>query len=110
MALGHCASWDASLAEAIIVADGLSVLTVSLAHSKDEPVKCASAWALGQAGKHCPTHAQAVAESGALLALTGQESADSTGGGDLPGKCSKAACAVISQLATLPALDALLRM
>lgn len=106
MALGHCCDWSPALAEAVIVSDGLSVLTVALAHNKEEPVKCAAAWALGQAGKHCPAHAQAVAESGALLALTGQENNDT----DLARKCIKAACAIIAQLATLPALDALLRM
>ena len=109
MALGHCCAWSPALAESVIIADGLAALTVSLAHNAEEPVKCAAAWALGQAGRHCPGHAQAVAESGALLALTGLELAPG-GSADLAAKCSKAACTVIAQLAALPALDALLRM
>lgn len=109
MALGHSCAWSQDLAEAVIIADGLNVLTVCLAHNKEEPVKCAAAWALGQAGKHCATHAQAVAESGALLALTGLE-VSGEGWADLALKCCKAACTIISQLASLPALDALLRM
>jgi hypothetical protein len=111
MALGHiCAGGGAAaLAEAVIAAGALTALTVAIAHNQEEPVKCAAAWAVGQAGRHGPLQAQAVTESGALLALTGLEVAP-TSSPDLALKCSKAACSVISELDSLPALDALLRM
>jgi hypothetical protein len=109
MALGHISAGSSSLAEAVIDAGALTALTVSIAHNPEESVKCAAAWAVGQVGRHGPLQAQAVTESGALLALTGLEVAPSSSP-DLALKCSKAACSVISGLDSLPALDALLRM
>jgi hypothetical protein len=109
MALGHICAGSAVLAEAVIGAGALTALTVAIAHNPEEPVKCAAAWAVGQAGRHGAGQAQAVTESGALLALTGLEVAP-TSSPDLALKCSKAACSVIAELESLPALDALLRM
>jgi len=109
MALGHICADSSALAEAVINAGALNALTVAIAHNPEEPAKCAAAWAVGQVGRHGPLQAQAVTESGALLALTGLEVAPSSSS-DLALKCSKAACNVISKLESLPALDALLRM
>ena len=82
---------------------------MAVAHNPEEPTKCAAAWAVGQAGKHGALQAQAVAESGALLALMGLEVAPASSA-DLAAKCSRAACAVVKELGSLPALDALARM
>jgi hypothetical protein len=109
MALGHMCSLSEALAEAVIVSGGLTAITVALAHNLDETVKAAAAWAIGQAGKHRSEHAQAVAESGALLALMQLESKP-TSSPDLMKKCGTAACAIVAELASLGPLDALLRM
>jgi hypothetical protein len=109
MALGYLCSFTAPLAEAVIACGGLAALTAAVANGGAEPVQCAAAWALGQAGRHCAAHSQAVAESGALLALAGLEVAPQSSA-DLASKCGRAAAAVVAQLAALPALDALLRM
>ena len=109
MALGHLSAATSSLAESVINAGGLTALAVVIAHNPEEPAKCAAAWAVGQIGRHSPLHAQAVAESGALLALTGLEVA-ATSSADLAAKCCKAVSSVIAELSSLPALDALLRM
>lgn len=109
MALGHLCSFTAALAEAVITWGGLAVLTPVLAASGIEPVQCAAAWAVGQAGRHGASHAQAVGESGALLALASIEISPQASP-DLAAKCCKAASSVVAQLASLPALDALFRM
>ena len=109
VALGYLCAGSPALAEVVISAGGLTALAGAIAHNKEEPAKCAAAWAVGQAGHHGTTQAQAVAESGALLALTELEIAP-TSSQDLATKCSKAACSVIAELSALPSLDALLRM
>lgn len=109
MALGYLCAGSPALAEVVIASGGLTALAVAIAHNKEEPAKCAAAWAVGQAGRHGSTQAQAVAESGALLALTELEIAPSSSE-DLAAKCNKASCSVIAELTALPSLDALLRM
>lgn len=109
MALGHLSACSPSIADAVIAAGGLTVLTVAVAHSKDDPVKAAAAWGLGQAGKHGPLQAQAVAESGAMLALTGLCITPNTST-DVLSKCNNAAKLIIGRLDSMPVLDALLRM
>ena len=109
MAVGHIGAATPVLAEQVINADGLRCLATCIAHHPDEPAKCAAAWAVGQIGKHSSMHSQAVAESGALLALTGLEAAP-TSTPELRAKCSKAAYLVIGNLNSMPALDALLRI
>jgi hypothetical protein len=108
-AVGWILAASRELADAAIAAGGLTALAVAVAHNPEEPAKCAAAWAVGQAGKHGALQAQAVAESGALLALTGLEVAPASSA-DLAAKCSKAACTVIKEIGSLHALDALLRM
>ena len=134
--MGYLCSFSPALAEAVVARDGLAALTSALGASGTEPVQCAAAWALGQAGRHraahaqvsacftvppcaarpslqsrplCATPAQAVAESGALLALAGLEVSPQSSE-DLGAKCGRAAAAVVAKLESLPALDALARM
>ena len=69
-------------------------------------MKSATAWALGQLGRHTPDHAKAVADTGVLpLLVTLENDAHSTE--DLKGKCRKALKAVVAKLTFMPALDAL---
>ena len=69
-------------------------------------MKSASAWALGQLGRHTPDHAKAVADTGVLPLLVTIEN-DTRSSEDLKGKCRKALKAIVAKLIFMPALDAL---
>jgi hypothetical protein len=69
-------------------------------------MKSASAWALGQLGRHTPDHAKAVADTGVLPLLVTIEN-DTHSTEDLKGKCRKALKAIVAKLTFMPALDAL---
>ena len=93
----------------VISLGGLLELTVALAHNDQKGIKIAAAWALVQAASHSADQAQAVAESGALLAMhaIGQvENVEKA----LVTKCNEAACTIIHQLESMPALIAILNL
>ena len=69
-------------------------------------MKSATAWALGQLGRHTPDHAKAVADTGVLPLLVTLEN-DTHSTEDLKGKCRKALKAIVAKLTFMPALDAL---
>lgn len=69
-------------------------------------MKSATAWTLGQLGRHTPDHAKAVADTGVLPVLVTLEN-DAHSTEDLKGKCRKALKAVVAKLTFMPALDAL---
>lgn len=69
-------------------------------------MKSATAWALGQLGRHTPDHAKAVADTGVLPVLVTLEN-DTHSTEDLKGKCRKALKAIVAKLTFMPALDAL---
>ena len=69
-------------------------------------MKRATAWALGQLGRHTPDHAKAVADTGVLPLLVTLEN-DTHSSEDLKGKCRKALKAIVAKLTFMPALDAL---
>lgn len=78
----------------------------ALSEEAEDHMKSATAWALGQLGRHTPDHAKAVADTGVLpLLVTLENDAHSTE--DLKGKCRKALKAIVAKLTFMPALDAL---
>lgn len=107
--IGYICGKNDTLADSVISAGGLHELTVALAHNDQGDIKIAAAWALAKAASHGPQQAQAVAESGALLAMhaIGQiENADDK----LISNCSEAASSIIGRLESMPALIALLSL
>ena len=68
MNLGYIAAFGETLAAAVVLAKGVTPLAQAL-NDKQEHVKAAAAWALGQIGRHSPEHAKMVAEQGVLLRL-----------------------------------------
>jgi hypothetical protein len=63
MALGYIAAYSETLALAVIVAKGIIPLKDALVNEKEDHVKAAAAWSLGQLGHHTPQHAQALAQA-----------------------------------------------
>jgi len=108
MALGYISAFSETMAKVVIDAKGIPPLLQALSESSEEHVKAASAWALGQIGKHSPEHAKAVAEAGGLGKLQ-----DVMTKATLPEdqKVAKTALKSIVQRCTdesLPALESLL--
>lgn len=104
MALGYIGAFSETLATAVIASDGIGPLFAALSDEPEDHVKSASAWSLGQIGRHTPDHAKAVADSGALSRLVAigasQRSSD-----DLRSKCARALRFIIEKLTDLRALD-----
>lgn len=69
-------------------------------------MKSATAWSLGQIGRHTPDHAKALADTGVLPVLVALEN-DAHSSEDLKGKCRKALKAIVAKLTFMPALDAM---
>ena len=108
MALGYIAAFPETLALSVIVSKGLQPLYESLMEQEDH-VKSASAWSLGQIGRHSPDHAKAVAEIGTLPKLV-DTFVDDRSSDDLKNKCKRALKAVVEKLTHIASLDTLVRM
>lgn len=68
MALGYIAAFSETLALAVIAEKGLAPLVMAVAEEPEDHLKSATAWSLGQIGRHTPDHAKAVADTGGLWA------------------------------------------
>ena len=85
---------------------GLQIpLAAALANEPEDHMRAASAWTVGQIGRHTPDHAKAVADAGALQSLVQWENATDSSE-DLRSKCKKSLKAIVAKLTDLPALDA----
>jgi hypothetical protein len=93
---------------AIIVHKGVGVVKDALIGEKDDHVKVACVWTLGQLGRHTPDHSKALTEGGCLapmvVLLSHPESSD-----DLRLKCKRALKAVVLKCTDAAALAPLLR-
>jgi len=106
MALGYIAAFSETLALSVVAEKGLPPLVSALREEAEDYMKSASAWSLGQVGRHTPDHAKAVADTGVLPQLVTLE-ADPASSEDLRTKCKRSLKAVVAKLTHLPALDAL---
>lgn len=106
MALGYIAAFSETLALAVIAEKGLPPLVAALADEREDHMRSATAWALGQIGRHTPDHAKAVADTGVLVEIASLEG-DAGSSEDLKTKCRRGLKAVVAKLTHLPALDAL---
>lgn len=107
MMLGYVAAHAEKLAMAVIVSKAVNQLAIALSEEKEDHVKAASAWALGQIGRHSPEHAKAVAVANVLPRLLhlylNENSSD-----DLQLKSKKALKNILQKCTHLPALEPLL--
>jgi hypothetical protein len=109
MALGYIAAFSETLALTVIALEGLSPLLDALTTEVEDHIKSASAWSLGQIGRHTPNHAKAVAEKNVLHALVSGFISKSSSE-DLQTKCKKAIKGICDRLTFFPALDSLMQV
>jgi len=107
MMLGYVAAHAEKLAMAVIVSRAVNQLAIALAEEKEDHVKAAAAWSLGQVGRHSPEHSKAVAVANVLPRLLhlylNENSSD-----DLQLKSKKALKNILQKCTHLPALEPLL--
>lgn len=108
MALGYIAAFSEAMALAIIVGKGVGALKDALINEKEDHIKAATVWTLGQIGRHTPDHAKALAEGGVFAPLVvlflRPDSSD-----DLKLKCKRALKGVLVKCTDAQALAPLLR-
>ena len=109
MALGYLASWSPELSTAVITSNALPPLVDALEHEEQDHLKGASAWSLGQIGKHTSVHAKEVALVGTMLHLVMCVKAKSSSE-DLQKKCELSIKIIVNHLDYSPALDSLLNV
>lgn len=107
MALGYIAAFSDTLALAVIVHQGLLPLKDALMNESEDYIKAASAWTLGQIGRHTPDHAKALAQADIYRKLI-DIYADASATDDLKSKAERALKATIQKCTHLPALEPLL--
>jgi len=108
MALGYIAAFSETLAQAVIASKGIAPLYAALAEEPEDHLKSASAWSLGQIGRHSPDHAKAVADAGVLPKLVATLASEASSD-DLQTKCKRALKFVVEKLTDLGALDKVLQ-
>merc|ERR1711939_625998 len=103
MTLGYVSAFSETLALAVIVSKGIPPLVNALVTEPEDHIKSASAWSLGQIGRHSPDHAKALADANVLLKLLAvfmhPESSD-----DLRTKAKRALKSIIEKCLQLGAL------
>eukprot|EP00811_Abedinium_folium_P007245 NODE_16684_length_983_cov_3.262850.p1 GENE.NODE_16684_length_983_cov_3.262850~~NODE_16684_length_983_cov_3.262850.p1 ORF type:complete len:211 (+),score=73.93 NODE_16684_length_983_cov_3.262850:38-670(+) len=108
MTLGYIAAFADTLALSVIVSKGIAPLKDALINEPEDHLKAASAWSLGQIGRHSPDHARFLAEADLLRRLLAvylhQDSSE-----DLQTKAKRALKGVIQKCTLLPALEPLLQ-
>eukprot|EP00820_Chromera_velia_P018706 Cvel_27693.t1-p1 / transcript=Cvel_27693.t1 / gene=Cvel_27693 / organism=Chromera_velia_CCMP2878 / gene_product=Sperm-associated antigen 6, putative / transcript_product=Sperm-associated antigen 6, putative / location=Cvel_scaffold3496:6466-11229(+) / protein_length=470 / sequence_SO=supercontig / SO=protein_coding / is_pseudo=false len=108
MTLGYIAAFSETLALAVVVSKGIPPLKDALINEPEDHLKAATAWTLGQIGRHSPDHARALAEADVLRRLLAvylhQDSSE-----DLKTKAKRALKSVIQKCTHLPALEPLLQ-
>mmetsp|Transcript_94619 Transcript_94619/g.305485 ORF Transcript_94619/g.305485 Transcript_94619/m.305485 type:complete len:507 (+) Transcript_94619:71-1591(+) len=108
MTLGYIAAFTETLALAVVVSKGIPPLKDALINEPEDHLKAASAWSLGQIGRHSPGHARALADADVLRRLLAvylhQESSE-----DLKTKAKRALKGIIQKCTYLPALEPLLQ-
>ncbi|MGH0190522.1 UNVERIFIED_CONTAM: hypothetical protein FKN15_047532 [Acipenser sinensis] len=107
MMLGYVAAHSENLAMAVIVSKGVPQLAICLSEEPEDHIKAATAWSLGQIGRHTPEHARAVAVANVLPRMLSlyMESESSE---DLQVKAKKALKSILQKCTYLPGLEPLL--
>lgn len=122
--LGYVAAHSETLAMSVIVSKGVTVLagilsrsehnhimqqrSTELGRNEEDHIQAATAWALGQIGRHTPEHAKAVAVTNVLKSLLDCYQ-DSSSSEDLQAKSKKALTNILQKCVHLPALEPLLK-
>ncbi|CAF1529633.1 unnamed protein product, partial [Adineta steineri] len=107
MMLGYTAAHTESLAMAVIVSKGINQLSIALNEETEDHILAATAWALGQIGRHTPEHAKAVAVANVLPRLLHLYMRTDMSE-DLQTKAKKALKNILQKCVYLPVLEPLL--
>lgn len=107
MTLGYISAFSETLAYTVIVSKAVPTLTAALVSETEDHIRAATAWALGQIGRHSPDHAAAVAEANALPKMLALYTTDE-GSEDLKTKAKRALKSIIQKCVTLSALEPLI--
>lgn len=107
MTLGFIAAFSETLANAIIQHQGIVPLKDALVNEPEDHIKAASAWSLGQIGRHTPNHAKALANCDVFRRLI-EVFKDPNSSQDLKLKTQRALKSVLEKCTHLPALEPLL--
>lgn len=108
MALGYIGAFSESLSMSLIKGSCVPALKQSLLEEPEDHLKSASAWALGQIGRHTAEHARAIAENDVLRHLLATMTADDSSD-DLVKKSKRSLKAIIGQCTYLTAMEPLLK-
>lgn len=109
MTLGYISSFDEALAMGVIISKGIGPLKDALVTEPEDHIRAASAWSLGQIGRHGSDHARALAEDDVparLLAAFIDEASSE----NLQKKAKRALKSIVQMCLFLPALEPLLNM
>ncbi|XP_019943444.1 sperm-associated antigen 6-like isoform X2 [Paralichthys olivaceus] len=107
MMLGYIAAQNENLAMGIILSKGVQQLALCLSEEREQHIKAAMAWSIGQIGHHTPEHANAVAKEKLLPSLL-QLYMEASSSEDLQVKSKKALKSILQKCTYLPALEPLL--
>lgn len=106
MALGYIAAFSETLATAICAHEGILPLKRALVDEKEDHIRAAAAFSLGQIGRHSSDHAKALAEADVLRALVAAFD-DPASSEDLKQKTQRALKAILAKCSHAPALEPL---
>ncbi|XP_068604220.1 sperm-associated antigen 6 [Brachionichthys hirsutus] len=107
MMLGYVAAHSENLAMAVIVSKGVLQLSLCLSEEPEHHIKAATAWSIGQIGRHTPEHANAVATADVLPRLL-ELYLDASSSEDLQAKSKTALKSILQKCTDLPRLEPLL--
>ncbi|XP_051676655.1 sperm-associated antigen 6 isoform X3 [Oryctolagus cuniculus] len=107
MMLGYVAAHSENLAMAVIISKGVPQLSICLSEEPEDHIKAATAWSLGQIGRHTSEHAKAVAVTNTLPVLLSLYMAAESSE-DLQVKCEKSMKNILQKCTHVPALEPLL--
>jgi len=107
MTLGYISAFSETLAMGVIVAKGVAPLVDALVREPEDHIKAASAWSLGQIGRHSPDHAKALAVQNVLAKLLAVYVNDESSE-DLKTKAKRALKSVVAKCTHLEALEPML--
>ena len=107
MTLGYIAAFSESLAQSVIVNGGVIPLSQALDTEREDHLRAAAAWSLGQIGRHSSEHSKAVTDASVLPMLL-QAYLDPQSGEDLKRKSKRALKSIVQKCLHPPALLPLL--
>lgn len=107
MSLGYIGAFSENLSSALILKQAILPLKDALLNESEDHIKAASAWSLGQLGRHTPDHAKALAQADVLRILIDVYKSNESSP-DLKLKSQRALKSILNKCTYLIALEPLL--